>query len=250
MDIEDHVCRLLVDGERFAALVEWADLEAIVPTCPDWKVRDLARHLGGVHRWATAYVRDGLDAPDADLERTAGPWPSDARLAAWFREGNDALAASLRRAPEDLSCWTFLDAPTPLAFWARRQAHETAIHRVDLEGVTGPMGDFPPEFAADGIDELLFGFLGRPGRAPAVETPVTLRVEATDVPRAWNLGFTRERFDIGSDEPLERPDTHVRGVASDLYVLLWNRGRSARLEVRGDASTLDVWASSVAVRWS
>lgn len=32
-----------------------------------------------------------------------------------------------------VDCWTFLDAPSPLAFWARRQAHETAIHRADAQ---------------------------------------------------------------------------------------------------------------------
>ena len=181
MDVSEHVRQLRSDGERFASALEEANLESVVPTCPDWTVRDLAVHLGSVHRWATAYVRDGLDVPDADLEATAGPRPSDGGLTEWFRDGVGALASGLRDAPADLSCWTFLDAPSPRAFWARRQAHETAIHRVDLEGVAGPVGAFPPAFAADGIDELLFRFLGRPGRAPRVAAPVTLRLEAVDV---------------------------------------------------------------------
>jgi uncharacterized protein (TIGR03083 family) len=250
VDVKEHLRQLRSDGERFASALEAANLESVVPTCPDWTVRDLAVHLGSVHRWATAYVRDGLDAPDADLEATAGPRPSDGGLTEWFRDGVRALASGLRDAPADLSCWTFLDAPSPRAFWARRQAHETAIHRVDLEGAAGPVGAFPPAFAADGIDELLFRFLGRPGRAPKVTAPVTLRLEALDAPRAWNVGLTTERFDLSSDVPLDLVDALVRGTASDLYVLLWNRGRSDGLEVRGDASVLDAWASSVSVRWS
>ena len=250
MDVSEHVRQLRADGDRFASALNRADLEIVVPTCPDWTVRDLAQHLGGVHRWATAYVRDGLDVPDADLEATAGPWPSDAELSAWFRDGHDALVAALRDAPDDLSCWTFLEAPSPRAFWARRQAHETAIHRVDLDGATGPVGAFPPAFAADGIDELLFGFLGRPGRAPRVAAPATFRLEAEDAPRAWNVSLSSELFDICSDVPAVHADAVVRGTASDLYTLMWNRGRSDGLEVRGDASALDVWASSVAVRWS
>jgi uncharacterized protein (TIGR03083 family) len=250
VDVGDHVRQIRSDGERFGSALDGADLESAVPTCPDWTVRDLAFHLGSVHRWATAYVRDGLDVPDADLEVTAGPLPSDGRLAGWFREGVAALASGLRDASDDLSCWTFLDAPSPRAFWARRQAHETAIHRVDLEGVAGSVGAFPPTFAADGIDELLFGFLGRPGRAPKVAGPVTLRLEAVDAPRTWNVGLTTERFDLASDGPFEGADAVVRGTASDLYVLLWNRGRSDGLEVRGDASALDAWSSSVAVRWA
>jgi uncharacterized protein (TIGR03083 family) len=250
VETSDHIVQLRSDGERFGSLLERANLDATVPTCPDWTVRDLARHLGGVHRWATAYVRDGLDVPDADLEATAGPWPSDAELPAWFRGGHDALVAALGDAPEDLSCWTFLEAPSPRAFWARRQAHETAIHRVDLDGATGSTGAFPPAFAADGIDELLFAFLGRPGRAPRVAAPATLRLEAEDTPRAWNVGLSSERFDITSDVPAACTDAFVRGTASDLYMLMWNRGRSDGLEIRGDVSALDSWASSVVVRWS
>ena len=249
METSDHIGQLRSDGGRFAVALVRADLETVVPTCPDWTVRDLAVHLGSVHRWATAYVRDGLDVPDADLETTAGPRPSDDELAGWFGDGVEALTSALRDAPEDLSCWTFLEAPSPRAFWARRQAHETAIHRVDLDGATGSTRGFPPAFAADGIDELLFAFLGRPGRAPRVAAPATFRLEAEDAPRAWNVGMSSERFDITSDVPATRVDALVRGTASDLYVLLWNRGRSDGLEVRGDVSALDAWASSVAVRW-
>ena len=32
-----------------------------------------------------------------------------------------------------MRCFAFLPAPSPLAFWARRQAHETGIHRADVE---------------------------------------------------------------------------------------------------------------------
>ena len=41
--------------------------------------------------------------------------------------------------------------------WARRQAHETAIHRVDGESALGALSGTPfePSFGADGVDELL-----------------------------------------------------------------------------------------------
>ena len=66
-----------------------------------------------------------------------GSWPPDAELAAGSRQGCAALADALAAAPADLECWTFLRAPSPLAMWARRQAHETAIHRVDAELAAG-----------------------------------------------------------------------------------------------------------------
>ena len=40
-----------------AAAVAGADPDGTVPTCPEWTVRDLVRHMGGVHRWATGFVR-------------------------------------------------------------------------------------------------------------------------------------------------------------------------------------------------
>src|SRR6204780_1534249 len=61
------------------------------------------------------------------------------------------------------SCCGFLDAPSPLAFWARRQAHEPAIHRADAESAAGDVTPFPAVFAADGIDELLVCFASRGG---------------------------------------------------------------------------------------
>jgi hypothetical protein len=48
----------------------------------------------------------------------------------------------------------------------------------------------------------------------------------------------------------EDADGTVRGRASDLYLLLWNRGSTDALEVDGDAALLDLWRQSVRVRWS
>jgi uncharacterized protein (TIGR03083 family) len=112
-----------------------------------------------VHRWATRYVTEGLteriplgDEPEGD----------GAELVAWYREGHRALVKALTDADPALECFAFLPASSPLAFWARRQAHETAIHRVDAESALGAdHSPFEPAFAADGIDELLVRFHGR-----------------------------------------------------------------------------------------
>ncbi|MER7220418.1 MULTISPECIES: maleylpyruvate isomerase N-terminal domain-containing protein [Streptomyces] len=41
------------------------------PLCPGWRVRDLVRHLGAVHRWAAALVTDRATTPPPI--RSAGP---------------------------------------------------------------------------------------------------------------------------------------------------------------------------------
>src|SRR5262249_48615397 len=75
------------------------------PTCPEWTVRELVRHVGYVHRWAATYVRDRrvtvLD--DEDEEAAGGPLPDDdAELLPWFRAGPTALVATLPAAPPPL----------------------------------------------------------------------------------------------------------------------------------------------------
>ena len=53
-----------------------AGLDAPVPTCPGWTVRDLVTHQGLIHRWATANVRGVTARPDAEV------WATDCPLAA------------------------------------------------------------------------------------------------------------------------------------------------------------------------
>src|SRR4029450_13488361 len=77
---------------------------------------------------------DPADPPEASF--FADP-PGDDALVGWFRAGHATLVDALSAADPALDCWTFLPAPSPLGFWARRQAHETAIHRVDAQGPAG-----------------------------------------------------------------------------------------------------------------
>src|SRR6516165_11402188 len=160
MDVATHIEALRMEGDHMAAAIRAADPGAPVPPCSDWVVRDLVRHMGGVHRWATGYVAEArTEYSPTDLEVLVGGWPADADMTDWFVEGHAKLVAALEAAPPDLACWTFLPAPSPRAMWARRQAHETAIHRVDAELAAGTAEHgFAPPFAADGVDELLTCF--------------------------------------------------------------------------------------------
>src|ERR1700744_4969929 len=92
-----------------------SDPDGAVPPCPEWTVRDLVRHTGGVHRWATGFVRGRTEPVQADLEEVAGGWPPDPDLASWLAQGCADLVTALVAAPDDLACWTFLPAPTPRA---------------------------------------------------------------------------------------------------------------------------------------
>jgi uncharacterized protein (TIGR03083 family) len=253
VEIADHIEELRAQGARLAAAATSAGPDADVPSCPEWVVRDLVRHVGGVHRWATAFVAGAHESPsDVDFERVAGPMPSDAELVDWFVAGYTALAGALSGAPADLQCWSFMPAPSPLAFWARRQAHETAIHRVDAELATGAgVSAVPPRFAADGVDEMLGGFVPRPRTNLHADPPVTLAVRcADDDAPTWRIA-------IGPDAPVMVRDAQnatlgvdclVRGRAEDIYLTLWSRRDESDLDVEGDVGVLRLFLDSVHVR--
>jgi uncharacterized protein (TIGR03083 family) len=265
MDVAEHLDHLADAGSRLAAAAGRAALSDPVPTCPEWSVRDLVRHTGAVHRWATMHVRDRpaqvIRRPQEEL---VGGWPPDDDLLAWFRNGHETLLAELRAAPADLECATFLSAPSPLAMWSRRQAHETTIHRIDAELAAGVTSPVDPALAADGIDELLTCFITRPGRGPHREVPAALAIRPTDVDAGWTVRLSPDDVEVardGAEVALDAPgalgdeaDVVVRGPASDLYLLVWNRAFADDLvekgvvSVDGDASLLDHWRAQVQVR--
>jgi len=143
-------------------------------------------------------------------------------------------------------------APSPLAFWARRQAHETAIHRADAESASGATPEYEPAFAADGIDELIMGFGRRRKYQPTADGAVRLRVLSADTGDAWLVevqdGRLQPRRDAGNSE---EAGCTVSGPASGLYLYLWNRAEAARADVTvtGDPGLLSAWQASVRVTW-
>src|SRR6185437_4508981 len=172
-----------------------------------------------------------IDGPSEEEILRGGA--DDAGLLAWFRDGHAALVQTLATADPAVECATFMAAPSPLAFWARRQAHETAIHRADAESAAGATPEYEAAFAADGT---------------------RLRMLAADTGDAWlvegNEGRLQPRRD--SDPGNGAAGCTVTGPASGLYLYLWNRADAARagVTVTGDPELLSAWQSSVRVRWS
>jgi uncharacterized protein (TIGR03083 family) len=253
MDVAAYLDEVRRNGKLLADAAAGA-LDRPVPSCEGWRVRDLLKHTGMVHRWAAANVVRACGEPMTEDERheAVGPYPADESLVRWFRDGCAALVDVLESADPGVRCWTFMAAPSPLAFWARRQAHETAIHRVDAESAGGKITPVPAGFAADGIDELLTGFLPRSRRAPTGRS-AALAVRATDARGAgradWLVRLGPEPVGGPGEEGLAQ--CRISGNASDLYLLLWNRrgGSLGGIDVAGDASVLSQWHENVQVKW-
>ncbi len=235
-----------------------AGLDAEVPTCPGWTVRELVAHQGMVHRWASDVVRGdtGLDTVRVEQEGL-----DSADLLGWLDDGVKGLLAALAFAPDDLQVYFFLkDAPAPKVAWARRQNHETTLHAVDA--MSASLGRPPtaaetwigPAHAIDGIDELLCGFVPRPNERLHARPARTVVVRARDTGHAWAMELgesavvTTAYPPQGPDQPpgIDGSTTVLSGTATQLYLGLWNRGDEV---VSEGPDVLAEWRRHMTVSW-
>jgi uncharacterized protein (TIGR03083 family) len=249
LELERHLDGLRDAVAAFVAYAGRAGLEAAVPTCPDWDVRDLVAHQGMVHRWAAALVRGERPTDEeVDAHEAAGLAAGDPL--GWLEEGAAAFAEAVDAAPDDRPTPVFLrDAPPGRRFWARRQCHETTMHAVDALAASlarAPRAEevwVDAELAGDGIDELAGGFLTRRSSRLRCAEPSLLVVRPDDLPDWWELelgpgpAVTTRRS--AADEPPEDPDWELTGGAVELYLRLWNRTHPP-----------EEWRSLTAVTWS
>ena len=237
-------------AERLHDHADHAGLEAAVPSCPGWNVAALLAHQGMVHRWAAANVRGDSDHRTEESEAAAAAAPD---LLAWFDEGARALTKTLISAPDDLEAMVFLrNAPPPRLFWARRQAHETTIHAVDAHAAALRQLPRPAEtlingeLAADGIDELLRGFLPRRTSTLRSEVPYVIEIHAVDADQRWQVAVS-EQPPLSVRGTTWDTDAVISGSALELYLGLWNR--TAELKVDGPSDVVEQWREHVRVRW-
>jgi uncharacterized protein (TIGR03083 family) len=237
-------------ADRLHDHAEQAGLGATVPSCPGWDVAALLSHEGMVHRWAAANLRGESDHRTEDSEAAAAAAPD---LLAWFDEGAQALLEMLIKAPDDLDAMVFLsNAPAPRMFWARRQAHETTIHSVDAQAAALQRLPHPAEtmindaLAADGIDELLRGFVPRGASKLRSESPYVIEIHAIDVDQRWQVAVSEQAPVVvrGATQPA---DAVITGTALETYLGLWNRTGELKSEGRHDV--IEQWRNQVRVRW-
>ncbi len=224
----DYTSHLRSDGELFAQAA-MRDLEAHVPTCPDWNVTQLMTHLGRHHRWVANAVRGGGAAPD----ETSDPDLSDDDLVAWSRQGWQELADLLDGMDDETPAWSW-SGDNRVGFWRRRTALETLVHRWDAEFATGRPTSLDPTLSSDGVDEMMFVMItdepeiyhGPSGR---------IGLSTTDVPGAWTLHLPDGDAPVPSltVEGDEDPSTTVSAPAEELLLFLWGRRGPDAVKVSG-----------------
>ena len=171
IDTDRLLAEVVSSTGTLADISDSADPAAQVPTCPDWTLRQLITHVGRAQRWATAIVATRSAEPIPFREVPDGRLPDDpAERPGWLRRGAAGLAEAVHGAGTS-QAWTH-HGMGPASYWARRMAHETAVHRADAQIALGTRPVIDPEIAADGVAEWLGllvanPFAGQPRPRPA-----------------------------------------------------------------------------------
>ena len=225
----DYTGQLRTNGELMATAVA-RDLDAHVPSCPEWNVAKLTIHTGQHHRWVANAVRGGGKVPDDPPK----PGLRGDDLVQWFREGWTDLADLLDASDDETPAWSW-SGDNRIGFWRRRTSLETLIHRWDAENATGEITALDPELAADTVDEMLT-VMAPDGDWKYKGPDARVRIAASDFDAAWTIaladGETPE-VTRGSDGDV---DVTVEASAQDLSLFLWGRKDSDAMNVTGDDS--------------
>jgi len=242
----DFRAALLDQTRDFGELIRSADPSTPVPTCPDWTLKQLFRHVGRGNRWAAQIIADHR-AHELDPRDVRGGKPPDDPDAAidWLNEGAQLIIKAVDQVGADARVWSFL-GPRPAGWWVRRRLHEVTVHRADAAMALGVEYDLSPEMAADGISEWIELMTVQAKRSePPVEQGRTVHLHATD----GALGPTGEWTIVNDEDGLGwshehgKGDVALRGPAKDLLLAIVRRRTAAEvgIEIFGDTAVWDSW---------
>ncbi len=250
-DVSAYCDSVASEVARLVGAVGAADAVAPVPTCPDWTVRQLAEHVGTVHRWAANMVR--LAAPKRISASTLdlGIPDADEDIPSWLAAGGVELIDSFHAADPDAEMWAW-GSDQHVRFWPRRMLHETTVHRVDAEIASGREPLITGPVAVDGIDEFLDNLPCAVYFAPAVAElkgeGERLSFVAPDVGVTWSVALGPDGFEWDHGDSDDPPTVRVSAAAADLLLVLYGRHPVADwATVEGDAAVLERWLANSSI---
>jgi uncharacterized protein (TIGR03083 family) len=242
----DFRAALIDETGAFGELIRKADPETPVPSCPDWNIKQLFRHVGRGNRWAAQIVANRHNEMLDPREVREGKPPADLDAAIdWLNSGAQLVVDSVDAVGADTEVWTFI-GPRPADWWIRRRLHEATVHRADAALALGSGYQLAPEAAADGIDEWLERIaVEAAAESSPLDSGATLHLHATDD----GLGAAGEWTITGLDDGIEwshehgKGDAALRGSAKDLLLAVVRRQPVADgdIEIFGDAAVWDGW---------
>lgn len=238
--------------EWFTDNVEWfqelpvSQLGTPVPNCPGWDVADVLNHLSA--GLGLAYPVAVSTPPHTASERVFNnvAWPDGPAVGhAAIERFKTNLAACIHHfhaADPDQPCWTY-SGPGHAAFWFRRAAIETTLHRIDVEEALAIDSTLNPTRARDAIVETLEFAL--PLAADTTEAPSgSLRVESAELDLQMDVvsGVQRPNTNDG-------PAASISGTGQAVLCALWGRESSASqpaaIVIGGNRNVADEWLTLV-----
>lgn len=195
--------------------------DAAVPACPGWNNRTLAQHIGRIWHYVSKQART-MD----QLESNGAPQDGEDPLV-WAADGLTALLVTLTETEPRAAAWNWArNEPDTAAFWYRRMAQETAVHRWDAQSAKGEPAPIPSWLAADGIDEVMTMWLPRRRGQSKEDVVGTAHLHAHDPsegqPSEWFVELGAEG-NVSCRHAHEKGDAVLRGSASDILLRLWKR---------------------------
>jgi Mycothiol maleylpyruvate isomerase N-terminal domain/MDMPI C-terminal domain len=155
MDDSEFLDCLSSDYARLRDAATAAEPTVPVPGCPGWTMADLVFHVAVTYLHKVTIMQTGLwpeQWPPPDLAE-------EPPLPLLTRAYGELVATFGEHAPTDHTP-TWYDPDETVAFWIRRMAQETVIHRIDAEQAAGlPVTAVRDDLAVDGVDEVLKRFL-------------------------------------------------------------------------------------------
>lgn len=231
MERDAYLEHLTRDGARMAEIAR-GDLDATVPTCPEWTLRDLVEHTGFVHRWQTAAVRDRPENFPAEETFRFPPAP-DESWSDWFQAGVDDAVRVMGACEPGEARWTWFAPDQTAGFYHRRITQETAVHRVDAElAATGTATPIDPTLAVDGIDEMFDVFVPASGSSPVGGSGETVLLCPVDATARWVVTLAPTTVTVVRAEGAV--DAELRASASDLLLYVWGRDPLGPVDATGD----------------
>ena len=240
MDKDAIVNQIEIDGRRLIDVAR-SDLDAAVPTCGDWKLRDLAGHMGWVHGLVGSYVASRAREP---LSREQMPKvPDDDSVVGFAAASLGCLVDALAGIEPETPVWNWSPRPDT-GFYFRRMLHETSVHRWDAENAVGDTGPVDGEHGRDGVDEFFDFVLPNAQKRKRRDLPAgSLHLHRTDGDGEWIV--TAEGEDVAVERAHVKGDAAVRGPGGALFLALWSRLPldDESLSVVGDEATARAWAA-------
>ncbi|MQA17139.1 MAG: hypothetical protein GEV09_24305 [Pseudonocardiaceae bacterium] len=211
-----------------------------VPGCPGLTLGETVRHVGAVHRVTRQWVAH--DQRPEQWQRA----PVDGDLVTFVRSGLSELVTELERHDPAAPCDTWWPADRSHGFWRRRMAHETTVHRVDVQASAGMTVDpIDDPVALDGIDEVLFLWFGHRLGQLGMTSPQPGAVGISAGGRYWlavfELGRSTARRMAEAD--FTTADAVVSGEALAVYLWMWGRAPDQSVSISGEPdAAAQLWA--------